>query len=444
VTVDDLAVAIGVARGEAEIALAALAAQGIAMSGHFTPGRGELEWCDRGLLARIHRYTVRRLREEIEPVATQDFMRFLLRWQHLVPTERREGPDALDAVITQLQGFEAPAAAWESEILPARLNDYDFTWLDDLCLSGRAVWTRLTPPGNASGSGPIRTSPIALLPRRVAPLWNRLAHPASEPVPMGARAQRIAQFLDAHGASFFDEIVDATRMLRTEIEEALGELVASGLVTSDSFSGLRALLTPSEKRKPFGGRRGHRRALWGIEDAGRWSLRRRGAAPAATDTDAIEPIVHALLRRYGVVFWKMLQREAAWLPPWRELLHVLRRLEARGDIRGGRFVAGVTGEQFATPDAVKALRDTRRQPMTGELIAVSGADPLNLTGVVLPGAKVPALTGNRIVYRDGAPIATLVGGEMKWIEGPDRETAIRIEEMLQQRRAGSPLFAYLR
>jgi ATP-dependent Lhr-like helicase len=183
--------------------------------------------------------------------------------------------------------------------------------------------------------------------------------------------------------------------------------------------------------------------LWGIEDAGRWSLR-RSPVNAINDIDAVEPIVHALMRRYGVVFWKMLQREAAWLPPWRDMLHVLRRLEARGDIRGGRFVAGVSGEQFATSDAVTALRDTRRQPMTGELIAVSGADPLNLTGVVLPGAKVPALTGNRIVYRDGAPIATLISGEMKWIESPDPATALRIEEMLQQRRTGTPLLAYLR
>jgi ATP-dependent Lhr-like helicase len=443
VTVERLADAIGVAPGDVEIALAALAAQGIAMSGRFTPGAGEVEWCDRALLARIHRYTVKRLREEIEPVATQDFMRFLLRWQHLVPAERREGPDALDAVITQLQGFEVPAAAWEAEVLPARLHDYDFTWLDDLCLSGRTVWTRLTPPGNGGGSGPIRTSPIALLPRRAAPSWNRLARPESEPVATSPRAQRIVEVLAAHGASFFDEIVDASRMLRTEVEEALGELVASGLVTSDSFSGLRALLTPSEKRKPFGGRRGHRRSLWGIEDAGRWSLRRRPAS-RSLDSDALEPIVHALLRRYGVVFWKLLQREAPGLPPWRDLLHVLRRLEARGDIRGGRFVAGISGEQFAAPDAVSALRETRRQPMSGELVAVSGADPLNLAGIVLPGPKVPALTGNRVVYRDGATIATLVAGEMQWIETPDPGTAVRIEEMLQQRRAGSPLLAYLR
>ena len=158
----------------------------------------------------------------------------------------------------------------------------------------------------------------------------------------------------------------------------------------------------------------------------------------------IESIVYALLRRYGVVFWRMLQREAAWLPPWRELLHVLRRLEARGDIRGGRFVAGVTGEQFATPEAVKALRDTRRLPMTGELIAISGADPLNLAGIVLPGDKVPALTGNRLVYRDGVTIATFVAGETKWVERVGPEAAVAIEDLLLQRRAGSPLLAYLR
>jgi ATP-dependent Lhr-like helicase len=443
VTVDEIAHSLRVAEGEVETALAALAAQGIAMSGHFTPGLGATEWCDRGLLARIHRYTVKRLREEIEPVSAQDFMRFLMRWQHLVPAERRQGPDALDAVITQLQGFEAPAAAWEAELLPARLDDYDFTWLDDLCLSGRALWARLTRPasGSTHGAGPIRTSPIALLPRRAAPLWNRLAA-AGDPPAVSARAQRVADFLAEHGASFFDEMVDGVGQLRTHVEEALAELVVAGMVTSDSFGGLRALLTPSEKRKPFGSRRGHRRSLFGIEDSGRWALRKR--TPAAEDGASLEPIVHALLRRYGVIFWRMLQREAAWLPPWRELLHVLRRLEARGDIRGGRFVAGISGEQFATPEAVTALRDARRAAMTGELIAVSGADPLNLAGVILPGAKVPALTSNRIVFRDGAPVATLVSGEVRYLELLEPAAAALAEDLLLQRRAGSPLLAYLR
>jgi ATP-dependent Lhr-like helicase len=419
------------------------------MSGSFTPGAAETQWCDRGLLARIHRYTVKRLREEIEPVTTQDFMRFLFRWQHLVPAERRQGPDALDAIITQLQGFEAPAAAWESEVLPARLDEYDFTWLDDLCLSGRAVWTRLSPPSATSSTpGLIRTSPIALLPRRAAPIWNRLAAPPlANGACLSARAQRVADYLAQHGASFFDEIVDGTGLLRTQLEEALAEMVASGAVTSDSFAGLRSLLTPSEKRKPFGGRRGHRRALWGIEEAGRWALRRQAAAePSARAYDAatVDHIVHTLLRRYGVVFWRVIQREAAWLPPWRDLLPALRRLEARGDIRGGRFVAGISGEQFALPEAVRALRDARRATNTDEFVMVSGADPLNLVGVLLPGARIPALTGNRVLYQDGLPIAAMVAGELRRLEALAPESAALAEEMLVQRRPGSPLLAYLR
>src|SRR5258705_1617964 len=190
-------------------------------------------------------------------------------------------------------------------------------------------------------------------------------------------------------------------LLRTEVGDALAELGGFGLEGSDSFAGLRALLVPSAKRKPFGGGRRHRRALFGIEDAGRWTLCRREALPVLRAGDeshaqVLEHVVHALLRRYGVIFWRMLQREAPWLPPWREMLRVLRRLEARGDIRGGRFVAGVSGEQFALPDAVRLLRETRRGEATGDLVAVSGADPLNLVGVLLPGGRIPALTGNRI------------------------------------------------
>ncbi len=447
VTSQRLAEALCVAVEEIDAALTALATQGVAIKGAFTPGGSSDEWCDRALLARIHRYTVQRLRQEIEPVSTQDFMRFLFRWQHLHPNDRREGPDALDAVIGQLQGFEAPVAAWESELLPARLDAYDMTWLDDLCMSGRAVWARLTLPSSPSGThaGPVRTTPITLLPRRAASAWHRIAPAPSHPITLSARAQAVVDHLRQHGASFYDEIVEGTGLLRTQVEEALSELVALGSVTSDSFSGLRALLTPSDKRKPFGGRR-HRRALFGIEDAGRWSLRKRvapGEAPPRyqeLDPQSVEHIANALLRRYGVVFWRMLQREAQWLPPWRDLLRVLRKLEARGDIRGGRFVAGVSGEQFALPDAVKSMREARRATRTGELIALSGADPLNLVGVLLPGAKVPALTGNRVLYRDGVAVAALAGGEVQWfetLEGFERRTA---EDMLLRGRAGATVF----
>jgi ATP-dependent Lhr-like helicase len=448
VTSDAIAGSIGVARADVDVALGTLAGQGVAMSGVFTPGAPSTEWCDRGLLARIHRYTVQRLRQEIEPVGTQDFVRFLLRWQHLVPNERREGPDALDAVIAQLQGFEAPIAAWESEILPARLDGYDITWLDDLCLTGRTLWARLTLPGATAPAGsvaPIRTTPVALLPRRAAAIWQRLAPaPSTHVAATSARAQAVVDHLRQYGASFYDEIVEGTGLLRTQVEEALAELVAMGIASCDSFAGLRALLTPSDKRRPFGGSRRHRRALSGIEDAGRWTLRRRdapGPGPARGypdfDPQAVEHVVHALLRRYGVVFWRMLEREARWLPPWRELTRVLRRLEARGDVRGGRFVAGVSGEQFALPEAVAALRQTRREPPSGEFIAVSGADPLNLVGSLLPGAKIPSLTGNRILYRDGIALGALVAGVIHWFEAIDLATQRRGEEMLVRQRAGS-------
>jgi ATP-dependent Lhr-like helicase len=387
------------------------------MQGTYTRRLHAAQWCDRSLLARIPRYTIKRLRQEIEPVTTQDFMRFLLRWQHVAPADMRQGPDALDAVIADLQGFEAPAAAWEAELLPARLADYDFTWLDDACLSGRVAWARLSAPVNPSaGVSVLRTTPIALLPRRAVASWVGVTQPPQGLAPSG-RAARVADVLRTHGASFFDEIVDATRMLRTEVEEALAELVALGIATSDSFAGLRALLTPSAKRKRFAGRGRRRGALVGIDDAGRWSLSRRppssnDRAHGAEATQArIDAIALALLRRYGVVSWRLLAREAAWLPAWRELARTYRRLEARGEVRGGRFVASITGEQFALPDAVALLRDTRRAPCDGEFITVSAADPLNLVGTLFPGAKIAALTGNRIAYRDGVPMATLVGGE---------------------------------
>jgi ATP-dependent Lhr-like helicase len=324
-----------------------------------------------------------------------------------------------------------------------------------LCLSGRVVWTRLSHTANpaAGGRGPIRTTPVTLLPRRSAPLWTRAAPPPVVQIEeLGSRARAVVETLRSHGASFYDEIVQATGLLRTQVEDALAELVAAGLVASDSFAGLRALLTPSEKRKPLGKTRRHRRSpLFGIEEAGRWSLVKRTTPDAATkrayyepDLDMVEHIVRALLRRYGVVFWRLLQREAAWLPAWRDMLRVLRRLEARGDIRGGRFVAGVSGEQFALPEAITMLRETRRAEASGVLVSVSGADPLNLVGVIAPGAKVPALLNNRVLYRDGVAIATLAGGEITWLEDLQPAEARAAEDALVKRQVGSPLLAYLR
>ncbi|HUO44718.1 MAG TPA: DEAD/DEAH box helicase [Burkholderiales bacterium] len=420
VTADQIVASLGVAVGDVEIALAALEQEGYALRGAFTPDAGAAEWCERGLLARIHRYTVNRLRREIEPVTTQDFMRFLLRWQHVAPDERKEGPDALAGVIADLEGFEAPAAAWESEILPARVRDYEFAWLDELCLSGRVGWARLARPKTtgdagrgARRAGPVRTTPIVLVARRNLALWNAAAGTAAAvPLHASARAARVQEFLERHGASFFDEIAHGAQLLPTETEDALAELVALGGVTADSFAGIRALLLPPERRKSFSGRRRTRTAAFGIEDAGRWSVTR--ARVEAADT-VVDHVTRTLLRRYGVICWRLLAREGAFLPPWRDILRVLRRLEARGEIRGGRFVAGITGEQYALPEAVEMLRRTRAQPLEQTLVSVSGADPLNLSGIVVPGPKVPALRDNRVVYRDGIVVATVIAGEVQWL-----------------------------
>jgi len=425
----DLAHTFNIADSDIAIALAALEREGVAMRGHFTPGASDEEWCDRHLLARIHRRTLQRLRREIEPVAPRDFVRFLIDWQHASPETRLRGPDALAAVLAQLEGFEAPAGSWESQLLPARVIGYDIAWLDALCGAGRIAWTRLRVSASGAHASPVRASPIVLLPRKQLPAWNAIgAQTTAEPPALSSRAQAVAEFLTQHGASFFGEITDGTRLLKVELEDALGELVGAGMVGADSFAGLRALLQPASKRKHPRQRRLARHLLNGIEDAGRWSLVRRNA-PSAPDAqgDAIEHTARVLLRRWGVVFWKVLTREAAWLPPWRELRRVYQRLEARGEIRGGRFIEGVVGEQFALPEAVEALRRARKREHDGALIAISGADPLNLVGGVLPGSKVPAVATSRIVYRDGLPVATRVAGEVVLLQAlpPDEERMMR-------------------
>jgi ATP-dependent Lhr-like helicase len=254
-----------------------------------------------------------------------------------------------------------------------------------------------------------------LLARRNLRLWSTLAAAENGPH-LSANAQRIAGHLATHGASFFDEITAGSGLLPTQTEEALGELVAFGLVNSDSFAGLRALLVPQDRRKPaMGGRRRRRIALFGMDAAGRWSRIARPADDSPTRAladETVEHVVRTLLRRWGVLFWRLLAREAAWLPPWRDLLMCCRRLEARGEIRGGRFVAGFTGEQYAAPEAITLLREARRRPQEGHYVSLSGADPLNLAGILTPGSRLPSLSGNRLLYRDGVPVALLAAGEV--------------------------------
>src|SRR5471032_837872 len=420
---DAIAEPLGLPAIQVTQALAQLEREGYVLRGQFSPGADIEQWCERHLLARIHRYTVKRLRREIEPVALQDFMRFLFDWQHLSSATQGQGNAVLPAIIGQFEGYPAAASAWDSDILPVRLKDYSASWLDDLCRSGKLVWTRLTAR-NKSASTALRSTPILLLPRSQVGLWSGLTEqtPISE---LSPKTQKVFEALSQHGALFFDELIHEAHLLRTELEIALQELVGAGLVNADSFAGLRALITPASKRQQRSSRRGRGAFVGGMDDAGRWALLRRGAPvavvqnkrPAATPSDTLEHIALTLLRRYGVVFWRLLEREADWLPSWRELLRTFHRLEARGEIRGGRFVSGLAGEQFALPEAIPLLREVRRRPHDGSLIAVFGADPLNLAGTLLPGVKVQALASNRLVYRDGLPAAAEIAGkQVFWLE----------------------------
>ncbi len=394
------------------------------------------EWCERRLLARIHRYTVRSLRAQIEPVAARDFMRFLFEWQRMTPATRMQGPDAMLAVLDQLEGTEVAAGAWESDVLPARINGYEPAWLDEHCLSGRYVWARIGAPARPADGvravAPVRATPIALLARRNLKFWATLGvDSAAATASPGSGAAAVAAVLSGHGASFFDELVDGTRLLPVQVEEALAELVALGMANSDSFAGLRALLLPADRRRGAAGRGRRRVLLFGMADSGRWSGVRRAGAEAR---DAVtEHVVRTLLKRWGVLCWQLSRVEADWLPPWRELIVCLRRLEARGEIRGGRFIAGLSGEQFALPEAVGSLREIRRKPLTDQDVSLSAVDPLNLTGFLTAGPRVPALTSNRVLYRDGVPVATLTSGEVRFLVEMDVARRWQVQNALIRR-----------
>jgi ATP-dependent Lhr-like helicase len=447
-TAQALAAAAQMPIDDVDAALIALEAEGFALRGVFdtetaeaADARAVTQWCERRLLARIHRYTVKRLRAEIEPVKAREFVRFLFEWQGVSAGARRQGPDAVPAVLNQLAGFDVPAGAWETEVLPTRIVGYEPTWLDEHCVAGRYLWARLAPRAvNVERSAaPVRATPIVLLPRRHARTWSSLVRPA-DPQNASSIARAVAEFIHTHGAAFFDEIVEGTRLLPTQVESALSELVALGIVNADSFAGLRVLLLPVDRRRRSGGTRRvrGRMALFGMEDAGRWAMVHRGPraqTEAAGPHSAVEHVANVLLQRWGVVFWKLYQREAQWLPPWRELLMVYRRLEARGEIRGGRFVAGFSGEQYATPAAIGALRENRRRGGEGEWVSISAADPLNVVGLLTPGNRVPALTRNRILYRDGVPMAASTGGLVCFYEELDGPTEWEARNRLLRRPA---------
>lgn len=373
-----------------ERALVRLEAEGQLLRGRFRPGATETEWCNRRLLARIHRLTIGRLRNEIEPVSAADFVRFLTRWQHAARGSQLHGVEGTLEIVRQLQGYEAPAAAWEAEILPRRVARYSPEFLDRLCLSGEVMWGRISPhPAFENGAAgrrvrPTRVAPVTLMLREDAEAMLAFAAPSGS-ANLSHPARDVLAALEERGASFFGDLVRAAHRLPSEVEDGLWELVAAGLVTADGFENLRALIDPKRRRGEGRGKRARPRHA-----AGRWALL-RGAA----SEPSIEPLARQLLRRWGVVFRDILARETI-APPWRDLLVVLRRMEARGEARGGRFVAGFTGEQFAAPEAVDVLRAVRRAGSAGEEIAIGAADPLNLAGVVLPGPRVSAATGGRV------------------------------------------------
>jgi len=444
-TASQLGDVLGLPGSDIEKGLLRMEAAGTVLRGSFTGAGGaragaptphdpvelrSIEWCERRLLARIHRLTVGMLRKQIEPVTAAQFLRWLLRWQHVAPGSQAAGERGTMEALRQLQGFEVPANAWERQVLARRVTDYDPKWLDQLCLTGAVGWGRLSPhPATLETSGtsdgavprqrrviPTSVAPITFFVREEAD-WmgvrqnphpasaksaeTRVGHPPDDDSHqargLSNSAEVVFEFLKSRGASFFADIVRGTGKLKAEIETALWELVAGGLVTADGFDNLRSLIDPKRRAGQGSGRSVRPR-----HSSGRWALLHADAA--VERPRAVEAACWMLLRRYGIVIRDLLAREAN-LPSWRELLMAFRRLEDRGEIRGGRFVDGFLGEQFALPVAVESVRSMRSLPLSGEAITLSAADPLNLVGILVPGERVPAISGRTVSYRDGVAVA---------------------------------------
>ena len=379
VTIDELAIRFGVPSSDVELALIRLESEGQLLRGRFTGSETE-EWCNRRVLARIHRLTIGQLRREIEPVTSAQFMRFLQRWQHVAPFSRLHGIEGTLQVIKQLEGYEIPAAAWEAQILPSRVGNYRREFLDQICYSGEVMWGRLSPHPALDPEDererrvrPTKLAPISLFTREDS--HELIVRDEYKSDGLSHAAREVLEEIGRKGAPFFNDIVRGTRRLPSEVEEALWQLVAAGLVTADGFDALRSLID-AKRRLGEKGLRARPRS-----SGGRWTL-------IDSTTERIDPEAFArrLLNRWGVVFRDIVARETL-APRWRDLLWALRRMEARGEIRGGRFVSGYVGEQFALPEAVDALRASRRNDADTELTAVSAYDPLNLTGIILPGSR---------------------------------------------------------
>jgi ATP-dependent Lhr-like helicase len=427
VTAEGMAKVLGFPVEDVRMGLIRLEAEGTVLRGFFS-GSTEEEFCDRRILARIHRATIAHLRREIEPVAPAVFLRFLFEWQHVAPGSQQEGVHGVLEVIDQLQGYETAAAAWESEILTARVPGYEPGFLDSLCLGGDVAWgrwrrrtTQAEVPARRPGL--TRTAPVGLGLRDDLPFL--LDETPADEAALSQIARDILAFLRARGALFFPEITAGIRHLPAEVEEGLWQLVAAGLVTADSFAALRSLVSGETRKSVRPGRlRPPRRTR-----EGRWSLLEcKDAAPSTK----VEFWTNLLMRRYGIFCRELLLREPS-APPWRELLRIFRRSEARGEIRGGRFIGGLNGEQFALPEAVGFLRGVRRKEPPGQYIRLSACDPLNLAGVLTPGPRIPAFLGNRVIYRDGVPAAAIENGDIQILLQVDTAEAQRLNRLLDVR-----------
>ena len=439
-----LATRIGLPVNKVDAALLALESAGVAMRGQFTghilgaqnaQDTEAVEWCDRVLLARIHRLTLGKMRREIEPVSAADFVNFLVHWQHAAPASRLRGRDGVLRVIEQLQGLELPAPAWEQHVLPARIENYDPADLEHLCLSGIVAWGRLrndtlpeelSQPKTPSGKrlkrllAPARNAPIGFILRDELENYLEPMHGRYTDIPsLSAMALEVARYLEQQGASFLADIARDTGLLKVKVEEALWQLVAHGLASGDGIAGLRVLLTPEHKRverrrslRLISGGRNSERAM----PVGRWSLwRAKFSKLEVSSTSRMERQARQLLQRYGVVFRDLLARESSngsW-GSWRNLLAIYRRLEARGEIRGGRFVNGFVGEQFALPEAVERLRELRRGQAATSEILLAAADPLNLAGILTPGPRISPYSNQSLAYRNGEMIDSGLLGELR-------------------------------
>lgn len=437
-TLPEICRLLNLAQGALEIALQGLQGEGQILSGSYRASAGELEWCDRRLLARIHRLTLGRLRREIEPVSPAELMRFLLSWQHLPSGTQLHGEQGLSVILDQLQGFEVATAAWEEFLLPSRISGYVPELLDRLCLSGEFVWGRLSAPSTLEteavkerpyssprGIRPSRLAPVAFFKRMEMPdffllrnLENGKLDPSAQQVEqlnLSHPAHEVLEQLRRWGACFFEDLVRTTGRLPMEVEEGLWELVAAGLATADGFDSLRFLIDPNRKRGFLrrASRKSSRRTL--RRSMGRWTLigdtlrihgersEIKGEFLGLAPNSALELVARQLLKRWGVVFRDLLARESLGFA-WRDLLKIYRTMEAQGLVRGGRFVSGFVGEQFALPEALDALRAIRRNPPTGEVLRISAADPLNLIGIITPGSRLRPHPTRFAYYRDGVPV----------------------------------------